>query len=413
MTAPLAAAAAQARRIAVWATVAIGFSIPLSTALDSLLVAVLVVCWIASGRYAEKMEALRAYPFAVLAIGFFLLHVVGASYSIGQAGDVLRALDKSAVILLIPLLISLRPGPEICNRALHAFMAAMLLTLVLSFLLWIGVVPEGGEHDIIKGMQHDPTVFKKHITHSVLMTFAALAFAIKARDAARAGMKFILALISCLMAFNVLFMVHGRTGQLALAVLLLYFLIVRFRWRGVAVAGAAAALLAGVIAVVPSSALHQRMNATIAEIEDWRAGKPVRPENRRLETWDNSLTLIRERPLFGYGTGGFVSAYAKQVEGTAMEPAGHAENQYLYTAMQLGVVGLAVLLGLLAYQWHLAARLPVRSDTDLARGLVIVMAIGFLFNPFLHDHTEALFYAWLSGLLYAGLRPPAARGSLP
>jgi hypothetical protein len=35
--------------------------------------------------------------------------------------------------------------------------------------------------------------------------------------------------------------------------------------------------------------------------------------------------------------------------------------------------------------------------------------VGCLFNSFLLDHTEALFYAWLSGLLYAGLRPALGR----
>jgi hypothetical protein len=37
------------------------------------------------------------------------------------------------------------------------------------------------------------------------------------------------------------------------------------------------------------------------------------------------------------------------------------------------------------------------------------MVVGCLFNSFLLDHTEALFYAWLSGLLYAGLRPTLGR----
>jgi hypothetical protein len=47
-------------------------------------------------------------------------------------------------------------------------------------------------------------------------------------------------------------------------------------------------------------------------------------------------------------------------------------------------------------------------DTDLARGLVVTMVVGCLFKSFLLDHTESLFYAWLSGLLYTGLRPREA-----
>jgi O-antigen ligase len=87
-----------------------------------------------------------------------------------------------------------------------------------------------------------------------------------------------------------------------------------------------------------------------------------------------------------------------------MPPLGHPENQYLLTTVQLGGIGLAALLALFAAQWHLAARLGSRIETDLARGLVILMVVGCLFNSFLRDHSQALFYAWLSGLLYAGTR---------
>jgi O-antigen ligase len=35
---------------------------------------------------------------------------------------------------------------------------------------------------------------------------------------------------------------------------------------------------------------------------------------------------------------------------------------------------------------------------------VLTMAIGCLFNSLLLDHTEGLLYAWLTGVLYAGLQ---------
>lgn len=401
---------AAAHRAALWIAVAIGFSIPISTAFDNLLVAALLLCWIAGGRYREKWAAVRANPFVLLPCGLFLLYLAGASYSMGGASEVLRALDKASVILLIPLLIALNPGQEFRDRALYAFMAAILATLVLSFLLWMGAVPEGGEYDIIKGVRQDPAGFRKHITHGVLMAFGALAFALKAREATRPGLRLVLALVALLATFNVLFMVHGRTGQLVLAALLLYFLFSSLRWRGLVVAAAAVAAVGGTAYVVPSSALHQRVRTTIAEISDWRAGKPAQLQNMRLEAWSNSVQIVKAHPLIGVGTGGFAAAYAKQVEGTSMMPLGQPENQYLLTTVQLGAVGLAALLALFAAQWHLAARLATRTDTELARALVITMAVGCLFNSFLLDHTEALFYAWLSGLLYAGLRPAAGRG---
>jgi uncharacterized membrane protein YccC len=39
----------------------------------------------------------------------------------------------------------------------------------------------------------------------------------------------------------------------------------------------------------------------------------------------------------------------------------------------------------------------------LARGILITITMGCLFNSLLLDHTEGLFFAWFFGLLFAGL----------
>jgi O-antigen ligase len=393
---------------ALWIAVAIGFSIPISTALDNLLVAALLLCWVASGRYREKFAAIGGNAFAILACALFLFYLAGSLYSEGGGKDVLHALDKASVLLLIPVLITLNPGKEFRDRARHALMAAVLLTLVFSYLLWLGLLPQV---PLIKGAPSDPVIFKLRITHGVLMAFGAFLFAFNAREAADLRWKIVWALGAALAAFNVLVMVQGRTGQLVLMALLLYVLISSFKWRGLLAAVAAGLAIGGTVYLTPSSSLHQRTLTTIHEYQDWRAGKPPSLANMRLESWSNSLKIVREHPLVGVGTGGFAAAYAKQVEGTSMMPLAQPENQYLLTTVQLGVAGLAALLALFAVQWRLATRLATQTDINLARGLVITMAVGCMFNSFLLDHTEALFYAWLSGLLFAGLQSRETRPS--
>lgn len=396
--------AARADRAALWIAVAIGFSIPISTALDNVLVAALVLSWAVGGRYREKLAAVRGNAFALAACAFFVLHLVGAAYSLGTHGDVIQALDKASIVLLVALLVSLNPGSEWLYRALRAFLAALALTLLLSYCIWLGLMPETG---FFKGFPYDPVVFKLRITHSVLMAFGAFALALAAREATTARARAMLSLFSGLAAFNVLVMVQGRTGQLVLLALLLYLLVSSLRWRGLVAAVAVGFAVGGIVYLTPSSSLHQRTLTTLNEIQNWQAGKPATLVNMRLETWTNSLEVARRYPLLGAGTGGFAAAYAQQVEGTEMMVVAHPENQYLLTTVQLGAVGFAALLALFALHWQLAARLPARRDRGLARGLVLAMAIGCLFNSFLHDHAEALFYAWLSGLLYARLRSKA------
>ena len=392
-------------RAALWIVVAIGLSIPVSTALDGFLVAAFLICWAAGGRYREKLAAVRGNAFALLPCGLFLLYAAGSVYSPGSTGEIVQALDKAARLLLIPLLIALGPERRWRDRALHALMVAIALTLLLSFLVWLGLMPDAG---FVKGVQADAVVFKKKATHSVLIAFGAFWFALKAREATDPRARLLWALAAALGAFNIFFMVLGRTGQLVLIVLLLYYLVTTLGRRGLLATAVVAFVVGGTVYFTPSSTLHQRTKTTIAEIQGWRAGKPATPlGNMRLEAWSNSLEIVREHPLIGVGTGGFAVAYAKQVEGTSMIAVRQPENQYVLTVVQLGGVGLATLLALFAVQWHLASRLATRADTELARSLVLTMAVGCMFNSFLLDHTETLFYAWLTGLLFAGLQSRA------
>jgi O-antigen ligase len=323
-------------------------------------------------------------------------------YSVGARGEVLHALGKAAVILLIPVLVSLRPGAEIRRRAIFAFLGAMGVTLLISTLLWADVVPGGG---LIKGVPGDAEVFKKHITQSTLMAYAAFAVVLVARDAADRRLKILLGALAALAACNVIFMVQGRTGLLILAALLLYSLIRAFRWRGALAAFSTLAATGSVVYLSPGTVIHERIQTTIQQINDWRTGKPATADNMRPESWGNSLEIVRRHPVIGVGTGGFPSAYARQVKGTSMRALEQPENQYLLVAVQLGATGLIALLALFAAQWHFAGLLATRTETELARGLVITFVVGCLFNSFLLDHTEALFYAWISGMLFSGRQP--------
>ena len=114
--------------------------------------------------------------------------------------------------------------------------------------------------------------------------------------------------------------------------------------------------------------------------------------------------LIRAHPLVGTGTGGFPAAYADLVRGNGRVATDNPHNEFLLIAAQTGLVGLAALLWLLWQQWRLAPQLPTPLERGLAQGLVAMMVTVCLLNSALLDHTEGLLYAWLTALLYAGLK---------
>jgi O-antigen ligase len=385
-----------------WATVLLGCSIPVSVAADNVLFGFILLCWIVGGRYRDKLAAIRRNPVALAALAMFALYLAGTTYTIGSGSDVVDALTKALRLLLIPVLLPLLREPEWRERGLAAFLGSMLVTLVLSYLLWLGVLPVSVW---LKGTALDPVAFKAHITHNVFMAFAAYLFALAAVDAKSRRGRLALFALSAAAIVNVLVMVPGRTGHIVLLALFTYFLYRQLRAKGFALAVVALVVLAVVVFQSPDTMLHRRFTLADDEFQQWRAGVPAPPSSsigQRLGILHNTLDVIRDNPALGVGTGGFPAAYAARASRMADAPTKNPHNEFLMVIAQFGLAGLALLLCLFGTQWWAAARLPGPFDVAAARGLVLTVVVASVLSSTLVDHAEGFFFAYMSGLLFAG-----------
>jgi O-antigen ligase len=111
--------------------------------------------------------------------------------------------------------------------------------------------------------------------------------------------------------------------------------------------------------------------------------------------------IMREAPLFGHGTGSIRDQFRRSVvgqSGVAAEVSANPHNQTLAVGIQIGLVGIVVLLAM----W--TAHLALFRSNSLAAwvGLVVVMqnVIGSLFNSHLFDFTHG--WAYVIGVGIAG-----------
>jgi O-antigen ligase len=380
--------------------IALGFSIPVSTALDNVLSGAILLLWLVSGGYAHKLRTIRSNPVALAALALFALCIVGVLWSIGSSVDDLLFLRKYSNLLLIPILVTIFTEAEDRRRGLLALSAALVITLIASYGLAFGVIPTGG---VMTGAPADPTVFKWRIPHNILMAFACILFAEMARST-RGRERWVWGLLAVLAVINVILMVKGRTGYVVLAGLTLLWVASSLRWKGLV---AAVVLVIAGFAVVyqVSDSFHARVDQTANEAAQWRPGVATETSvGIRLEFYRNTFEIVRHHPLLGVGTGGFFKAYESQVQGTPMVPTRNPHNMYLLVLVQFGILGLAALVYLFYAQWRCAQRLRSRSDVVLAYALIVTIALSGLFNSMLIDHTESMYLAWMSGLLYGGLK---------
>jgi O-antigen ligase len=146
--------------------------------------------------------------------------------------------------------------------------------------------------------------------------------------------------------------------------------------------------------------LRQRITAIFDEIRDYEPAGARTSAGERLEFWRKSLGFVKEAPLFGHGTGSIRDQFRRSVtgqSGVAAEVAANPHNQVFAVAIQLGLVGAALLLAM----WGAHLFLFRGSGTWATIGLIVVVQniVSSLFNSHLFDFTQGWTYVWGVGVL--------------
>lgn len=379
----------------------LGFSIPISVALDNVLLLLVVVLWLMGGGLKRKFAFVAAHPVALAALALFGLLLAGLAWGERYPGDGLRYLGKYEELLFIPVFVTLFREARMREAALRWFCAAMVLSFIVAELIALGLLDGNA---LLNRPPEYTGAFKPSITHGLFSAFAAFLFALLALREPGWPRRLLFAALALIAVKNVALVSISRTAYLVLAFLVIYGFFALYRWRGLAAAGVLLLLLFAAL-YHGSAIFRERVDTVVSSKTDLQYQWPSRESvTDRMKWYQRSLEILREHPLLGAGTGSYPRAFAGAAESAPGIRTPNPHNEYLLIAAQTGLAGLALLLCLFISQYRLAPRLATPLETHLARGLVITLAVGCLFNSFLLDHTEGLFYAWLTGVLYGGLQ---------
>lgn len=379
------------------------FSIALSTAFMSVSMGLFVVAWVILGNYGEKLQLIKKHPSAIISVIFFCLYGIGMLYSSASWEVRLAWWLKYHKLLYIPLIISVLSEEKYRSLALKAFVSGMIMILVVSYLKWLGIVPH---KDIGQGY----FVFKGRIAHNIFMAFTmylTLGLAVKS-----SGVRsWIWYAVSLLAMMNILFLVNGRSGQIIMAVLLIWFSWETWEWKSIRWLASVAVAIT-VMYSLTNGAPTGRLMEVKQEILNHKANQDPTSSGLRLEFYTNAMLLIKNNPIIGAGTGSFEIDYRQlaETQDTVSTYVPNPHNEYLLTGQELGIVGLICLLAFFVIPWKLSYRL-VPTERDMGdygyalRGLILTISVGSLFNSLLLDSGEGKFYCVLAGVLLSAYQP--------
>jgi O-antigen ligase len=379
------------------------FSIALSTAFMSIAMGLFVIAWTLSGNYLEKFKLIKNNYAAIISMALFFLYAVGMFYSSVSWDDRLSWWLKYHKLLYIPLIISVLTVEEYRKLAIKAFLAGMLMILVISYLKWLGIVPH---NDIGQGY----FVFKGRIAHNIFMAYTmylALQLAIQSSN----WKRWIWIVVSLLAAINIIFLVNGRSGQVIMLVLFGWFCWEAWRWKSIQLLALLAIVISGFY-FLSNDLPKGRLLEIKQEVMSHDPSQAPTSSGLRLEFYKNSVALIKQNPFFGGGTGSFENEYRllAETQKTVSTYVPNPHNEFLLTGQELGVVGLLLLGAFFVIPWILSYRIDainknMHSEGYALRGLVLTIVVGSLFNSLLLDAGEGKFYCVLAGVLLSAYQP--------
>jgi O-antigen ligase len=295
------------------------------------------------------------------------------------------------------------------ERFCLALIAVTTAGAVASFAMWAA------------GMTFDPPfagiLFRNHVTQSMALAVGVLLAGLLAAQGERSPRsRALLAAAALLCLADLVLVTAGRSGQVALAVAAVSGALLMLKgWRRWQAVAALLVLAAGLAAASP--ALQQRFRLVAQEAPSLDCTGPENSTGLRLLLWRTTAGLIRERPWFGYGVGGFTPAYEGEVgrqlrsqplAGWCARPAHDPHNQYLRVTVEAGLLGLLALAGLIIG----AARQPAPQPY---RGCGLALLAAWCATSLFNSHFQTFNEGHLIALLLGALLAPAAaqRASSP
>lgn len=382
--------------------------LPFSLAAHNASLALTVLTVVLSGAAWRKREYLKKEPLVWALLALFFWVCAGSFYSLSTWDDALGVnFNKYLKLFFGVLLIAIFLHKKTRCYAFYAFYIGVFFVLISTYLnIWFEIPWSVTKN---QGWGVDHTVFGNYITQNIMMSFFALQGLFFFSKNNVKWKKFFWLSTTALAIISIMYLSSGRTGYVVLlGGFLLYIIFAlpkKWSWLGVI-----AIVLCSLVAFSTSSRVQERYELAISET------KLIFEQNRRGELptfssigarwymWMKSLELVQERPILGWGLGSHGIKWCEKAPEPVWCQVGDTtpHNQFIFFAVELGIVGLALFLFLIyTLCW---AAWQGGQYRPLMMGFIAIFLVDSMVNASLWNSREYNFFILMMCLLYTMIR---------
>ncbi len=290
------------------------------------------------------------------------------------------ALIRHARILFLPLILYCIRSKKDVQWIVLSMIAGQVLIVFISYLLWLGVpfplfnpLYPKDFGVVINGHLEQPIM-------TTLMVVIAWSFRKEIWPALGQGPIYLLCALG---AFNVFFIMTGRTGFISMLLAITFGIYQYFKTRYTK--QMAWIWLLPVIMTCVLSLLSNRFNNKVFEavndIALYAQGNDATSQGYRLDYWRQSLKSISESALVGHGVGSWRHEYIGHGGNEPNAPT-NPHQQFLLWTVESGFVGLLLILTFYRALYKDAQRLEGAAREAMLNSFVIVVMVSLFNCPF-------------------------------
>jgi O-antigen ligase len=341
-------------------------------------IGIYLIAWIAAGDFSLKWRQVKNNPVFLPVISLVLVVVFSALLFSAESEFRWKGMIHYLIFFFFLIFTSGLEEEEYQRARVSLYLGSLYAAAVFC-LVSLGLIP-------------DLKIFSNYLVYSgnksiSLGIFMAVSAALMLNEvfvSSSQKIRLIYLLSYILVALAILQFTITRTGTVLLFVLTAIVVIRRIgrNLQSISIVIVAAIALTA-IANIASPSFH-RIYQTALSLSDLNTVTNGTGENNRVQFIIKTAEMIKEKPLFGHGIGGWRQQYPIRAQGLETASMSTPHNDYLLYAAELGVVGL----GLVIYVLFRVLLVALKGSSDSGVPLLVVtgaLIIGSLFNAILRD----------------------------
>ena len=378
---------------------------PLTVSIANCIIVLIVLLWIFSGDFKNKFNLIFSSKLIVASIIFYFIHILGLIWTEDMSWGFHMLHKMWYFLILFPIFFTIVEKKYI-KYYLYSFLSAILLTEVISYLVWFQVIDE-----FIKADQFNPTPFMSHISYNPILAFSIYLVAheiIFNKEISRI-LLFSYIFFLVIMIFN-MFITGGRAGQVMFFTVIVVLCFQYFKGNKMKAVLATVILVPSffIAAYQMSPLFKDRANLAFDEIVNYDAQTVSSNQilnssvGGRILFTVNSWEMIKANIFLGVGTGDFPSEYKRINERNSIGApnTSNPHNMYILILSQLGLIGLISMMSILYFQVRIAL---TRSDDffyNVGLALPLLFMVIMFSDSYLLGHFTGLLFIFFSSFLY-------------